>query len=156
MIYPPGGVEMQIPMKVDYGVRALIDIAKNANGNPIRTNDIAKRASIPEAFLSQVLLALSRQGIIRSQRGPRGGHLLEMDASDISLTMVMECLDEPLTVLGCLTDTYTCVQSPVCVQKDVWRSVKEAVNDILNSTSIEDLARKTTPVSSGRPVFFKN
>ena len=148
---------MQIPMKVDYGVRALIDIAINANGNPIRTNDIARRASIPEAFLSQVLLALSRQGIIRSQRGPRGGHLLDMDASDISLTMVMECLDEPLTVVGCLTETYSCVQSPVCAQVDVWRTVKEAVSGILNSTSIEDLARKTTtPVSTSSPVYFKN
>ena len=147
---------MQVPMKVDYGVRALIDIAINANGNPIRTGDIAKRASIPESFLSQVLLALSRQGIIRSRRGPQGGHMLDMDASDISLTMVMECLDEPLTVMGCLIDTSTCAQSTVCTQVDIWRTVKEAVNDILTSTSIGDLVRKSNPVINSHPVYYKN
>jgi hypothetical protein len=68
---------MRIPMKVDYGVRALVDLAQQADaGRPVRTAEIAQRQNIPEPYLDQVLTTLNKFGFIRSRRGPQGGHVL--------------------------------------------------------------------------------
>jgi Rrf2 family protein len=141
---------MQIPMKVDYGVRALVDLAQYANEGPVRANEIARRTAIPEPYLAQVLHALGRHGMIRSQRGPQGGHVLDMDASEINLGMVMECLDNSVTLVGCLSDASTCVHSPACAQQEVWRTVEEAVKQILDSTSIGDLVKRTSVAGKNR------
>ncbi|MCH8191061.1 MAG: Rrf2 family transcriptional regulator, partial [Chloroflexi bacterium] len=67
---------MHIPVKVDYGVRALIDLAQHEESSPIRSADIARRQFVPEAFLDRLLLTMSKAGLVISQRGPQGGHAL--------------------------------------------------------------------------------
>lgn len=152
---------MHIPIKVDYGVRALVDLAMDTSDNPVRAADIARRTAIPEQFLAQVLHTLSRQGIVKSQRGPAGGHSLATDAADIRLSEVVAALGGPDTPVGCLDDTKMCVHVPACAQREVWRSVADAVFQILNSTTIADLAIRTKEVagalnakSPGEPVDF--
>jgi len=83
---------MHIPVKVDYGVRALVDLALHAKDQPIRASDIARRTMIPEPYLAQVMHALGKVGIVRAQRGPQGGHALALEPDDIRLSMVMDCL----------------------------------------------------------------
>ena len=141
---------MHIPIKVDYGVRALVDIAQHSDNGPVRAAEIAKRMAIPEPYLAQVLYALRKNHIVRSQRGPQGGHSLAMDASDIRLSDVMACLAGPETLVACLDDAQLCVHAPACAQREVWRDVAEAVFNILRSTSIADLVARTREINEGR------
>jgi Rrf2 family protein len=134
---------MQIPIRVDYGVRALVDLATHASEGPVRASDIARRNAIPEPFLEQLLNALAKHGLTRSQRGPQGGHMLAMDPADITLSMAMTALGEPQTVSECLHDEERCRLAGACAQRDVWRSVEEAVQAILNRTTIADLAERS-------------
>ena len=134
---------MHIPIKVDYGVRALVDLALNGQAGPIHATDIARRAAVPEPYLAQVLHTLSKGGLVRSLRGPQGGHALALDPGEIRLSMVMSCLGTPETLVGCLVDLDMCVHVPACAQRDVWRSVEEAVFNILDSTTIANLAERT-------------
>ena len=76
---------MHIPIQVDYGVRALVDLAEHATDGSVRTTEIAKRRGIPEPFLHRVLLTLSKHGLVRSYRGPQGGHTLAKDPSEITM-----------------------------------------------------------------------
>ena len=76
---------MHIPMQVDYGVRALVDLAVHDGERPIRASDIAGRQHIPEPYLARVLHALRKQGLTDSQRGPLGGHSLAVDPSRIMM-----------------------------------------------------------------------
>ena len=85
---------MYIPIKVDYGVRALVDLALYGAGGPVRASEIAKRTVIPEQYLAQVLHTLNKSGFTGSHRGPRGGHFLAMEPSDIRLSNVMMSLGE--------------------------------------------------------------
>jgi Rrf2 family protein len=134
---------MYIPVKVDYGVRALVDLALHAPDGTVRAKDVARRTVIPEPFLAQVLHTLSKRGIVRSQRGPNGGHTLAMDASEIRLSMIMACLGVTDALVVCLDDSNRCIHVPSCAQREVWRSVDEAVHNILESTTIADLAERT-------------
>ena len=85
---------MRIPMKVDYGVRALVELALHYGEGPVQTAEIAYKQGIPEAYLDQLMTTLHKFGFVLSHRGPQGGHRLASEPQDIDLGMVMKTLDE--------------------------------------------------------------
>lgn len=134
---------MCVPVKVDYGVRALVDLAIHGDRGPVRAADVAARTLIPEQYLAQVLHSLSKGGFTRSRRGPHGGHTLAMPPSDIRLSDVMARLGGTGAPVACLADAAACAHSPCCAQREVWRAVAESVFGILHSTTIEDLVNRS-------------
>lgn len=145
---------MRIPMRVDYGVRALVELAQQdpiADG-PTQTAEIATRQHIPEAYLDQVLTILHKSGIIVSRRGPQGGHILAMDPSDIGLGMVMNALEGRSPLLDCLVEPDECSLSDTCAQREVWRFFEEAVQQLLSSTTIADMARRQRELIANKAV----
>ncbi len=63
---------MRIPMKVDYGVRALVELAAHYGEGRVHTSEIAYKQGIPEAYLEQILTTLQKVGFVDSHRGPQG------------------------------------------------------------------------------------
>ena len=135
-------IAIRIPMKVDYGVRALVELALHYGGEQIQTSEIAYKQGIPEAYLDQLMTALNRFGFVASRRGPRGGHQLAMDPRDIDLSMVMRTLDSNSSPLDCLISPDDCVFSESCAQQEVWKSVEEAVQRLLSGITLADLANR--------------
>ena len=131
---------MRVPMKVDYGVRALVELATNHGDSPVHTSEIASKQGIPEAYLDQLLTTLHKFGFIRSRRGPMGGHVLAKDPAEINLGMIMATLEGNTPVLDCLVEPDECMLSNTCAQREVWRTVEEAVQDLLSATTVADLA----------------
>ncbi len=86
---------MRVSSRADYGVRALYDLARHHNQGPVQSRDIAARQRVPEAYLHQVLGALNRAGLVRSTRGPMGGHVLAREPEDVSLWDILLVLDGP-------------------------------------------------------------
>ena len=84
---------MKIPMKVDYGVRALVELARHYGEGHIQTSDIASRQGIPEPYLQQLMATLQKVGFIQSRRGPQGGHSLAMKPESLDLGMIMNTLE---------------------------------------------------------------
>ena len=135
---------MHVPIKVDYGVRALVDLAMyGSDGNLLRSFDISQRTAIPNAYLVQVLNSLKKAGFVKSTRGPNGGHQLAVDPDTIHLSSIMEVLDGTNNLINCLDDDNFCVHSPACAQKEIWKTVEEAIHGVLFSITVSDLARKT-------------
>ena len=135
---------MNVPIRVDYGVRALVDIALHSGGsNAVRSVDTSKRAVIPHPYLAQVLHSLSKAGIVKSVRGPKGGHLLAKEPHEIRLSTVMKCLDGSEMIVNCLGDVDFCVHVPGCSQRDVWKKIEDSIFNILDSVSVGDLVEKT-------------
>ena len=139
---------MHIPIKVDYSVRALVDLATHQDEGTVRAADIAERQHIPVAFLDRLMGSLSKDGLVHSYRGPQGGHTLGKDAAEISLGMVMMSAGAVETVIGCLEDPDMCSHVPGCSQREIWREVDEAVQRILNATSIADLVQRMERVET--------
>jgi Rrf2 family protein len=133
---------MKIPMKVDYGVRALVELALHYGGGPVQTAEIASKQGIPEAYLDQLMTTLNKTGFVYSRRGPQGGHALAIDPSEITLNMVMAHLDANASPLDCLINPDDCVFSDSCAQQEVWKSVEDAIRDLLSNITIGDLASR--------------
>ena len=138
---------MRVPMKVDYGVRALVDLAQQGSERPIRTAEIAKRQHIPEPYLDQVLTNLNKFGFIKSRRGPRGGHLLAKGSADITLSDVVAALEGRTPPLDCILDADDCVLSGSCTQRDIWSGVEDAIQTVLAATTIWQLANPKVAVT---------
>ena len=135
---------MHVPIKVDYGVRALVDLAMyGSDGDSLRSSDISQRTAIPNAYLAQVLHSLKKAGFVKSTRGPNGGHQLAVDPDTIHLSSIMEVLDGTDNLVNCLDDDNFCVHSPACAQKEIWRTVEDAIHGVLFSITVSDLARRT-------------
>jgi Rrf2 family protein len=139
---------MKVPMKVDYGVRALVDLAQRYGGGSVQTVEIAERQNIPEPYLDQLLTTLSKFGFIRSRRGPQGGHVLAKAPHEISLGMVMAGLEGTAAPLDCIDEPAECTLFSICAQREVWRSVEDAVHSVLSSTTIADLANRQKRLQS--------
>lgn len=139
---------MRIPMKVDYGVRALVELAQHADEKPLATSEIAARQDIPEPYLDQVLSVLQKFGFIRSRRGPQGGHTLAKTSSNINLGMVVGTLEGTGSPLVCIEDPSECTLSSACAQREVWQTVEATVQNVLNTTTIADLAARQHHLAS--------
>ena len=137
---------MHVPIKVDYGVRALVDLAQHANEGPVRAAEIARRQRIPEPFLERLLLTLSKEGLVRSLRGPQGGHVLGLDPEEITLARVMTVLGGAETMVGCLEDTDACLHVSACGQREIWKDLDEVIQRILDSTTIAHILQRTKGV----------
>lgn len=84
---------MKLSSRSEYGIRALVELAKRRGQGPIQSRDIAERQEIPDAYLNQLLLTLRKAGIVQSVRGPAGGHLLARTPERITLAEVIGALD---------------------------------------------------------------
>ena len=133
---------MLFPIKVDYGLRMLIDLAQQPADSPATSSDIATRQAIPEAFVVQLFNTLSRSGMVTSRRGPKGGHMLAMPADDISVAEVVEAFDRSIAPVGCLHSPDDCTLSSACSQRELWSDVEQVLMEILSKTSVADLATK--------------
>ena len=141
---------MKIPMRVDYGVRALVELALHYGGGPVQTAEIAAKQGIPEAYLDQLMASLNKFGFVVSRRGPRGGHMLAMPPGDVNLSMVMSKLDANSSPLDCLVNPLDCVLSDNCAQQEVWISVEEAILDLLSNITLENLADRQLSMAAAR------
>lgn len=135
---------MKFSAKGEYGVRALIDIGLNFESGPVQVKEISRRQGIPERFLEQVMSALKKARLVESIRGAQGGYLVTRPLEEITLADVIQALEGPLVLMDCVQQQVStkCGQSEVCVIKDAWRTVNDAVVGALDSITIKELCSK--------------
>ena len=133
---------MRVSMRVDYGVRAMVDLALHARDRPAQAVEIAARQHIPEPYLEHLMTTLHKSGLVASRRGPQGGHSLAKAPSEISLGQIVVTLEGRNAPLDCIETPTGCGVYTVCAQRDVWESVEKAFIDLLEATSLESLASR--------------
>jgi Rrf2 family transcriptional regulator, cysteine metabolism repressor len=145
---------MRIPMKVDYAIRALLELADTYSSGTKQSADVAERWSIPAPYLDQLLTALRKAGLVASVRGPQGGHALARPASTITVNEVFEALEGPLQPMDCLEDNARCSFSRACAIQDLWSEVQTTVTSLLSSVTIADLAEKQAAATQPAMYFI--
>src|SRR3954454_17302080 len=90
---------MRMTMRSHYGAHAIIELARCFGQGPVQCAEIAQRQQIPEAYLDQLLSSLRRVGLIKSIRGPLGGHELARNPGALTLGEVITALEGPVARL---------------------------------------------------------
>lgn len=138
---------MKLSKKGEYALKALIDLAINHNKgiNVTLINDIAARTKIPIKYLEQILLNLKNRGILISKRGVGGGYSLARHPTEISLGEVIRISEGPLAPLNCasVTSHVNCSQESICGLYSIMREVRDAVANIVDNISLNDVANRT-------------
>jgi len=141
---------MKVSTKGDYGIRALIELTHHyGETRPLQSSEIASRQNVPESYLEQLLTTLRRAGFIRSVRGPQGGHALIRDPKELRVSEVIEALEGSIMPSDCLDESSQCARSGGCAQRDMWEAVRAAILNVLDHTTIAELAERDRVVQPG-------
>jgi Rrf2 family transcriptional regulator, cysteine metabolism repressor len=141
-------VSVRLTMRSDYGAHAVIELARHYGQGPVQCATIAARQKIPEAYLDQLLSGLRRAGIVRSVRGPHGGHELARSPRDLTLGDVVTALEGPVVpqdfVHGVGGDDAETDRdwSTACAVRNTWQAAAEASQRVLDATTIAQLVEE--------------
>lgn len=145
---------MRLTMRSDYGAHAVIELADHFGQGPVQSADIAFRQRIPEAYLDQLLAALRRAGIVRSVRGPHGGHELARDPHQLTLGDVVTALEGPVVpqdfVHAPPDDAPEGDWVSACAVKNAWLAATEASQRLLDATTIQSLLEEQKHIRDRR------
>jgi Rrf2 family transcriptional regulator, cysteine metabolism repressor len=129
---------LTITTKSPYAVRALTELARRGDGQPVPIGEIAKAREIPVQFLEGLFATLRRAGILQSQRGVKGGYLFARAPAEVTVLEVAELLDGDLHA-GSDADA-------------VWTEATDALRGVLGRTTIADIADRESQASS--PMYY--
>jgi Rrf2 family protein len=136
---------VRVSAKVDYALRAAVELASAPGGAPVKAEAIAGAQDIPRKFLDNILQTLRHAGIVDSRRGPEGGHLLARPASEITVADVMRALEGPLANVGGRPPESLEYEGPATALRDVWVALRVSLRDVLERVTIEDIASGELP-----------
>jgi len=125
---------MKISTKGRYGLTVMIELAKRYCDKPISLKSIANAQNLSEHYLEQIISLLRNAGLVKSIRGAYGGYILTKEPNEISAGEVISDLEGSLSPIENIED-----ENPA--QRELWTRVQKAINDVLDHTTLEDLAK---------------
>ncbi len=133
---------MKLSTRGRYGTRALLELALHEGNEPVFLKDIALRQQISLSYLEHIITPLISGGILRSTKGPKGGISLTRTPSDIKLSEVIPLLEGSISPTECIDNPDVCDRADCCVTRDIWSELKQAIDDVLESTTLQDLVER--------------
>lgn len=132
---------MKLSTRSRYGTRMMLDLAEHYKEGPIRIGDIARRQGISVKYLEQIIIPLKEAELIKSVRGPKGGHMLCKPPSKINLSAVVKVLEGGIDLTDCVANPGICNRSAECAVRSVWKATTKAVEDKLRSVTLSALVK---------------
>ena len=139
---------MKVSTRVEYGLAALTDIVIHSeNGGSVSAPDIAKRENISHKYLEHILLLLRQAGFITAQKGLRGGYALARPADEISMSDVLNALDN--TILAGLDEEKEDNGLRSVINDCFWEKINSSLNQYVCSLKLSDFADQCRSNTSG-------
>lgn len=129
---------MRLTTKGRYAVTAMLDLALHAHNGPTSLSDISQRQEISLSYLEQLFARLRRAGLVSSVRGPGGGYLLSQPADTISVSKVIDAVNESVDATRCqgLSD---CQQGDICLTHHLWCELSVQIRHFLDDMTLAQL-----------------
>ena len=145
---------MKLSTRSRYATRALLDLALHDGEAPVPLKDTAERQQISLTYLEHLVGPLIAAGILRSIRGARGGISLAKPPEEIKLSEVIYLLEGSLAPVECVTNPEICARSELCVTRDIWGEVKNAMNGVLGSITLQDVVERQKNKQQSKGVMY--
>ena len=136
---------MKLSSKGRYAVMALADLAKNNVKKPTNLKEISLRQGISISFLEQIFLKLKRNNLVKSSRGPTGGYELSKSPEEITLSSIIEAVDEIVKTLGCKKESKKGChgKSIKCITHDLWDDLENHINNFFEKNTLRDIVYRS-------------
>jgi Rrf2 family protein len=132
---------MKLSTRARYGTRAMLDLAMHNTEQTVLLKNIAEREEIPERYLENIMRTLVSSGLVVSIQGRNGGFSLARNPGDIKLSDIIQAVEGPISPVSCIDNSKTCKRMRNCVTYDIWEKLKKAMFDVLDSITLEDMAK---------------
>ena len=137
---------MQISRKVDYALRAAINLARQTPGRASSVAEISLQEAIPKKFLEKIIQDLIHHGLVRSTRGAQGGYSLAREPETVTFKQVIEAIEGPVAVNVCVgggpgggAGEGVCTLYPQCGMLWVWQEAQRRVMEVFANTTLADV-----------------
>lgn len=134
---------IRISTRGRYALRAVVDVAQHSGNGSVSRRDIAERQEISADYVAQLFRHLQSAGLVEGVKGPRGGYRLARDAALIRAGDVVQAAEGPVAVvhgiLPCPDEGPSCTRVDSCVTHLLWKQVSEAVTDVLDLVTLDEL-----------------
>ena len=141
---------MRISAKVDYAVRAAVELAAADADRPIKAERIANAQGIPLNFLENILGELRHAGIVRSHRGADGGFRLAKPAQDVTVADIMRAVEGPLASVRGGPPEETAYGGAAEVLPRLWIAVRTNLRKVVEHVTLADIAGGRLPAAIDR------
>lgn len=131
---------MMLTTKGRYAVMAVADLATNSKGAPINLSAIAERQVITLNYLEQIFQKLKNSGIVSAVKGPGGGYLLTIEPKELSVSLVIDAVEEKIKITRCEGDNTSCMPHNIkCQTHYLWEGLDNHIRNYFNNVTIEDI-----------------
>jgi Rrf2 family protein len=130
---------MQITRQADYGIRAVRYLARQGADQRVATSRVAQEMKIPPSFLAKIVSQLTIAGLLRTSRGSRGGVSLGREPKDISVLDVVEAIDGPIQLNGCVGTGKNRGFEEDDLVHPIWEEVQDSLVSRLRETRFDVL-----------------
>ena len=130
---------MKLSTRSRYGTRMMADLAQHYADGPVRMGDIAERQNISIKYLEQLIIPLKKMRLIKSSRGPKGGHMLARPPEEITVGEIVRVLEKGFNLTRCIDIPEVCDRSPECRTRTIWERATQAMYNELESVTLSQL-----------------
>lgn len=131
---------MKISTKGRYGLRALIDLAINADSESVTLKAISERQNISERYLEQIFAQLRKAGIIVGRKGAQGGYVLAKAPGEFTIDEIIKVLEGECILVDINNEDANDLE--LFINDNLWKEINERINEYFSSITLEDLVIK--------------
>ena len=129
---------MQLTTKGRYAVTAMLDLASDISRRPVTLDMISQRQNISLSYLEQLFAKLRRASLVKSVRGPGGGYLLNLNPEEVTLTTIIEAVDENIDLRRC-HGMENCFRGKQCLSHHLWCEVSDQIRSFLSTRNLQQV-----------------
>lgn len=134
---------MRLTTKGRFAVTAMIDLALHHGHGPVTLAGISARQKISLSYLEQLFGKLRRRSLVESVRGPGGGYLIARALGEISVSQIIQAVDEPIDATQC-GGLENCQDDQRCMTHELWTNLNRRIQDYLAGVTLESLVEQQT------------
>lgn len=136
---------MKISTKGRYALRMLYDLAMHREGGFVSLKDISERQSISKKYLEQIVPLLSKSGLLKTNRGNKGGYMLACKPEQITVGNVLRATEGSLSPVACLDfEPNECPRVNECSTLYVWEGLNKVIAEYLDGITVQDIVDRNT------------
>ena len=129
---------LKVPQKLHHALLLVSELAAAGRGS-LSLVEIGERIGVTPGYLEQIVGPLRKAGLVRGRRGIGGGYRLALPPAKISVADVVEAIEGPIAVIGCLKGPGDCLMSRGCRSRDVWQEVQSLIVTSLKKVTVKQL-----------------